>query len=172
MVVYENPNKSINRISEAKNAYPLLNISDDIRKTSIALFLSEVFYKSLKKEDDNNEVIFNFLKNAIIELEETNENFETLHLYVLAGLLNHLGFLPSSANQMNDLINENYPAEDKNLLEEKNYSSLKDLFAGNSISISKTNRNQLLSTLLSYYRSMIDDFGKIKSLDVLKIVFS
>src|SRR4051812_34859696 len=85
LVVYNRPNSSLNRISEIKCHYPFKSIPFDLRKTTIALFLSEILNKTLKEQAEN-EDLFSFLKNSIKFLDKADENFENFHLQFLIKL--------------------------------------------------------------------------------------
>ena len=53
MVVYHNKRKEIHRIGEIKCSYIVQTIPYNIKKTSIALFLTELLNQTLREEGEN-----------------------------------------------------------------------------------------------------------------------
>src|SRR6478735_5317875 len=60
MVVYHKNAGSVQRISELKNSPVLLTLPYDVVKSSIAMFLNEVLYKSIKQQSAD-ENLFDFV---------------------------------------------------------------------------------------------------------------
>src|SRR5690606_15392503 len=73
-------------------------IPNDIVKSSLALFLSEVFHSSLK-EEGKNEDLFLFLETALLWLDE-NTITTNFHLIVLLELTKFLGFYPNISDEI------------------------------------------------------------------------
>lgn len=162
MVVYFAENKSIHRISDVKLKKPLLSIQQNFQKTAIAMFLSEVIYKSLKNESDPNHDLFDFVEHSIFKLEEDDDDFENLHISFLHHYIQYLGFESSDANDMNDMIRQSSQQSAVYFDEEHNWNA----------PVSGRKRQEYLSSWLSYYQAVLPGFGPIKSLEILKEVFS
>src|ERR1700759_5856895 len=64
MVVYHKNTGNVQRIKELKNAPVLQSIPYDIVKSSMAMFLNEVLYKSIKHQSAD-ENMFHFIFSAI-----------------------------------------------------------------------------------------------------------
>ncbi|MDP5140324.1 MAG: DNA repair protein RecO, partial [Spirosomaceae bacterium] len=75
LVVYMNPKKDIQRISEIKCNNPYQTLPYDVLKSSIALFMTEILHKTLKEESEN-KPLFNFLNQTLIDLDESKVGFE------------------------------------------------------------------------------------------------
>src|SRR5690349_15199853 len=101
MVVYTSGSGGITRISEYKCAHPFTTLLYDIRKSSIALFLSEIISASVKEEEEN-PGLFAFLYQSIVALDTKTENFENFHLGFLLQFAHFLGFGPATAAEITE----------------------------------------------------------------------
>lgn len=91
MVVYHRENANINRIKEVKCLHPYESLHRDIRKSAIALFLTEILNKTVK-EESHSEDMFQFISKSLIELDLMPDQFENFHLVFLIRLSRLLGF--------------------------------------------------------------------------------
>ncbi len=90
--------RSLQTLRSAHHETPLPDLFSDIRKTTIALFLGEILYKTLG-EEETNPPLFRFLHTAVTQLE--NEKHPALFpLIFLVHLTHYLGFPP--ANRFTD----------------------------------------------------------------------
>ena len=89
-----NPEKNMNVGTNPTLVCPFYQITNDIRKTSVALFITEVLSKFLK-EGDYSEFLYHFLKNSIINFE-TNSFSSNFHLFFLIKLFPFLGIQPEN----------------------------------------------------------------------------
>jgi DNA repair protein RecO (recombination protein O) len=181
--LYFNPKKDLQRIKEVRNHTPLFNIPNDIYKTSIAIFISEILCKTLY-EAESNPSLFSFLYNSVQFLDLLEKNVSNFHLVFLLQLTKHLGIFPQiDLNQFHDveqvekknddLIDyrffKNLPVNIKNdflLIYEKSFQNLDD------IKLEKTSRDILMGKLLDFYNIHFENISSIKSLAVLKEVFN
>ncbi len=163
IVAYLKEARDLQRVKEIKSSEVLKNIHFDIRKSSIALFLSEVIARTLREVEPNIQ-LFNYLNHTVQILDFTDEGIENFHLVFLMQFTKFLGVYP------------------KNNMELSRYNISKGFQIANLLDISLTDishfkvdgltRNKLLDQLLSYYEDHIDGMGKIKSLSVLRDVFA
>ncbi|MEA4903267.1 MAG: DNA repair protein RecO [Petrimonas sp.] len=176
------PLREIQRLKEADRQALLYNIGSDLTKVSLVFFLSEFLSKVLR-ETDNNEVLFDYLKQAVEVLEETKAGLANFHLTFILGLTRFLGIYPNLENYTKgccfDMLNgeftcriptHNYYLRDResaylNELSRINFSNM-HLF-----NMSRSDRNLIIDRLLTYYRLHLYDFPAIKSLDVLRELF-
>ena len=78
------------------SADPILHsIRSDIYKSSISMFISELLYRSLT-EDIADAVLYNFIKESIVNLERLDSCYANYHLYFLVQLSGILGFRPTT----------------------------------------------------------------------------
>ena len=183
MIVYHKPNGNLQRISELRIQPVLQSIPYDVIKSSIALFINEVLYKSLKLHFED-KPLFTFIHNSVELLDRSNEGLANFHIYFLLRLTKYLGFYPdrtleneSSFFDLKEGVYVNHqPLHlfiiDPNLIHDfknLNSSSFETLA---QLSISSVNRKTLLSKTLDYYRLHIDSFGEVKSHLILEEVLS
>jgi len=180
LVVYNKENNNLQRIKEAQHLPVLKQIPLDIVKSSIALFLNEVLYKVLRHQSPDKQ-LFDFLENAIIWLDETEEGLANYHLIFLLKLSHYLGFKPSLSNlPYFDLLEGRFvsilPAHVYTLQEP--YSSyLRELvncsFSNcNNVKLKREDRSYLLQKLVDYYRLHTENFGELNSLYILEEIFN
>lgn len=162
---------------EVSNFYN--TIYSDIKKQTIALFLSEVLFYAIK-EEEKNETLFSFLETALIYLD-THHTTSNFHLLFLFNLTKFLGFYPEVTN-----LNYNYFDLSEGRFTNIRSSScifgddlvqLKKMFGINfdalhTIDLSAANRQSILNNLITYFEMHLSGFKKPKSLNILKTVFS
>ena len=183
MIVYHKPNGNLQRISELRIQPVLQSIPYDVIKSSIALFINEVLYKSLKLHFED-KPLFTFIHNSVELLDRSNEGLANFHIYFLLRLTKYLGFYPDRTlendSRFFDLKEGVYVNHqplhlfiiDQNLIhdfKDLNCSSFEKLA---QLNISSVNRKALLSKILDYYRLHIDSFGEVKSHLILEEVLS
>ena len=95
MDVFHVPGKEIQTIKDIRIAFPFTGIPFHPVKNALALFISEVLFRSLKRaeEDDN---LFQFLSNSIRMLDYCEEGLANFHLVFLVKLSRYLGFEPNT----------------------------------------------------------------------------
>lgn len=167
LVVYNNKTKDIQRISELKCSRPFYNIPTDIKKSALAIFVSEVLNLSLKEHSENNQM-FDFLFDSLNFLEDHEEQIENFHLFFLLNLSAYLGFEPQNVRDISNRIRE----QDV-ILKKESEDILNKLIQtpfGENLNITKAQRLDCLDILLDFYRLNLDNFGTLKSLSVLKDV--
>ena len=160
LVVYKKPNTDIQRISEIKCTYPLKNIPYDISKSSIAVFLTEVIYKSIK-EDEADALLFNFLDGSIKQFDELDNKNLNFHLIFLIKLTHYLGFGIEDTNQFLHIDND------------KTHEQLEKLIAADyqdHIELNNSIRRLILEDLIQFYRKHVDGMSELKSIDVLRTI--
>ncbi len=177
--------KGLQRVKNIQLDIPFNSIPFNINKSSIAFFLSEILYKSIKEEESNN-LLFEFLYGAIQVLDLEEDHYINFHLLFLAHFTKHLGFYPQASN-----IDEN--ANFYFDLQEGYFTSLQPhhnafveppisiLFysvlgtnfdAMENLVISTKQRKMLLNTFLDYYSLHLSNFDNLKTLEILEEVLN
>ncbi|MBN2523029.1 MAG: DNA repair protein RecO [Bacteroidales bacterium] len=163
IIAYIKETRDLHKIKEIKPFVFLKTIHFDIRKSSIALFLSEIINRTLHEVEPNNQ-LFDYLNHAIQILDISNEGIENFHLIFLMQFTKFLGIFPKNNVDLKKYNSPNsFPIE--NLLD----ISLTDT---KKLRIDNPSRSELLDQLLHYYHDHIEGMNKIKSLDVLRNVFA
>lgn len=181
ITVENKANKSLQRIKEARCYPQFTDIPYNTSKSSLAIFIAEVIYRSVK-EEESNLPLFEFLHSSILLLDEEKNNCSNFHLSFLVQLSQYLGFFPGNE------YSETEPIFD---LEEGIFFSGKPIhpnfIAGEtahcfallmsnplnqhaSININKTQRKELLSALMDYYRMHLQGMNEVRSHKVLEEV--
>lgn len=181
MVVYHKNTGNVQRIKELKNSPLLQSIPYDVIKSSVALFLNEVLYKSIKQQSAD-ENLFGFIFSAIEWLDHQNEGVANFHLLFLIQLTRYLGFYPDR-----DLSGEADYFDMKNGVfckykpdgvlylsppHTNNFTLLINCSFENILQITLSNdeRRHLIQKILEYYTLHIEGFGNIRSHEVLEEV--
>jgi len=158
--IYSRKSGDIHRLAHYERAERLDPLYMDIRKATVAMFISEILYKSLR-EPEPNSGLFSFIYHSISILNTLEKEVEDFHLKFLLRMLGYLGFGIDKDHQTL------FPVVDEGLLE----ALLKRPY-DYSMQLTGEKRRQLLDDLVLYYKQYIDGLGEIKSLKVLREVFS
>ena len=169
---------SLEHFKEIKLAHAYKNIPNDIIKSTIVLFLSEILHYSIH-EEEKNESLFDFLESALLWLDAHDE-MANFHLILMLEMTKFFGFYPDNSESVFNFFDckeGNFTAfQGTNCLSEHEtflFKKLIDLkFDSDQKVFAGVERQVLLKILLNYYLMHLDGFKKPKSLDVLKEVFS
>ena len=182
MVVYHKENSGLQRISELRNE-PILNqISMDVIKTSVSLFICELLYQTLK-EQPNDEELFEFVFHAIELLDLNEGSIANYHLWFMLKYSKYLGFYPQEKNSNElffDLKNAQFlikMPEHPLFMNEQCTKVMVQLMSSNfeeiqNIKIQSETRKQLLMDLIRYYEWHIPNFKGLKSHHILEEVLN
>lgn len=165
MVVYHKPEKTLSRISEARCPKPFYHIPTDIRKTTIAIFLSEILSLTLKEHTEN-KPLFAFISESLEQLEEMEAAVENFHLCFMINLSHYLGFGPASSQDISGQLRQ-----EGILLDKASEDILQHLILNKSaenLIISRSQRGKVLDFMIDFYRLNIDTIQTIKSVAILK----
>ena len=183
MSVYHKEKSGLQRIREVSSNPPFSSIPYDISKSSIALFIAEILYKSIREEEANTN-LFEFLFHSIQILDLTTNNCANFHLLFMLQLTKHLGFYPNG--KYSDKLNffdlregvflERQPGHPHfipppigaylNLLSETSFEKL------NQINIKPSHRKKLLEHLIEYYELHLSNMNEVKSHRILETVMN
>ncbi len=162
LVVYYKENANIKRIKEVRCQHQYQTVQTDIRKSSIGIFMNEVLNKSVKEENQAQE-LFNFLFDSLVSLDGLKNDFENFHLIFLIKLSRYLGF---GAHNVDEVLSGRLTGKE----EEELLKKLIGAEYGDSFVITNLQRRALLEILIRFYTAHIDSLGDIRSVQVLKEV--
>jgi len=146
LVVYENPSKDINRISEVKFSYQTINTISDIKRSSVVIFLCEFLEKLILTEEEN-ESLYDFINSALVDFDKSFD--PDFHVNFLLRLTPFLGI---------DIDPElHLPAHYQNVS--------RDLILKSNINSSI--RKSITFELLNYYKMHLEKNINFKSLPIL-----
>jgi DNA repair protein RecO (recombination protein O) len=175
-------NRSLQRIKEIRSIFPFTGIPMDPAKNTIALFLAEVLYRSLR-ESERNTALFDYLLRSVQLLDLCEKGLANFHLVFLIKLTRYLGFYPNVEGQRPnwyfDLQGGNFvptrPFHNAWLSPEQalGFASMMRMNFDNlhAFRFDHRERVEILNQMLNYYRMHLTEFPTIKSLAVLQEVF-
>lgn len=181
MDVLHTPGRDIQRIKDIRMEHLFSSIPFDPLKNSLALFISEILYRTLRQTEPD-ESLFLFLENSIQQLDYCVAGIANFHLVFLLKLTRYLGFAPNRDEErtkyfdlMNGIFQQEKPlhthyllpetTEDLNLVLESDYASMQNM------SFTRARRAKLLEGIIEYYKLHIAEFHGLHSLAVLQSLF-
>ena len=175
--------RDIQRIKENKTHIPLIALLTDPVKSALGIFVAELISKVVREEQTNHP-LFDFLLQSIQVLELTNHSSANFHIVFMIRLSRLLGFHPDSASyrkgmlfdMRNGIFTQFQPAhihflspDESMVLHNLLRMSYENMFI---FRFSGRERQMIIRRILDYYRMHLSDFPEIKSLEVLRDVFS
>lgn len=162
--------KSIHRIKETKTHVVLSEIPFNIYKSSIAIFMTEIIEKCLQ-EEEKNPPLFNFLSNAIIDLDQ--QPFDSqCHIQFMVEFSRYLGIYPNLNNDdytYFDMLNGQFTNQPSNHPHyTTNTNDIRLVFRGQKAS----NKREVINLLLNYYALHIEGFKELKSKNILETILN
>ncbi len=162
---------------EIKIDIPFQSIHTNILKSTITMFVSEILHHSIH-EEEKNESLFNYLKTALLWLDNQND-VSNFHLILMLEITKHLGFFPEVSTidlkyfEMTEgTFSVNQGVSSLSEFETNLLKTLLNLKLDNTNKVFQNQERQiLLKILIDYYSLHLDGFKKPKSLEVLKDVF-
>jgi DNA repair protein RecO (recombination protein O) len=182
--LYYKPMREMQSLKEFSVFFTPYDIYTNIKKSSVAIFLGEVL-SSILREESPHEQLFDFIERSVLYFEQQTEGYANFHIAFLSGLSSLLGFEPAIRAERDDKFFDiqngifvPVPPVHGNYSDEEVSGFLAEFFSSDSyeaasnISLSGKMRNEVLETLVGFYSFHLPGLRKIKSLDVLKEVFS
>lgn len=182
MEVEHFPKRELQKVREAKLAFPLNGTLCHPIKNTIALFLSEVLYRVVR-DTEADERMFAYMERAFHILNTVEEGLANFHLTFLMGMSHYLGILPNidsyTQESYFDMQNGCFtltPPSHRLWLEKNESQVLHRLFriSFENMSLyafSRKERQRMLEMIIIYYRLHLPEFGEIKSLEVTRTLF-
>ncbi|MDP4240313.1 MAG: DNA repair protein RecO [Bacteroidota bacterium] len=181
MDVYHTPGKNIQRLKEIRMEHPFTGIPFDPIKNSVALFLSEILFRTLRQSEPD-ETLYLFLENSILQLDCIETGISNFHLVFLLKLTRYLGFEPNQDEApadyfdlMNGVFQKGKPVHVHFTLPEVSADFVRGLNADYSnmhnLTFTRTQRVNLLQNIVMYYQLHIPDFKELHSLHILQSLF-
>jgi len=181
--VYQKQTREVQRVKEMKSLQTYQNIPFELTKSTQAIFLAEMLYKTIHEQESYPE-LFDFIKNALLYFDLMEQGWQNFHLYFLFRLTEYFGFMPDTRKDgfegWFDLhkgaivpFEPSHPMfANKEASEKIIQLSLLKINELDTFKISRSMRETLLSVMVDYYQLHFDNLGEIKSLKVLKELFA
>jgi DNA repair protein RecO (recombination protein O) len=185
MVVYHNEQKSMHRIKEFKWGFLYKHILTDVIKNSIALYIIELLHKCLKQPETNAD-LFNFCEDVLMQLDNADQSVSAnIALYFALQLPQFFGFKIDDRHTINETILDlregmfvseqpvhpyfmegEFAQLTAQLLKAQHPQELEQFRLNREI------RRKLLMSYQDYYALHIQDFGQVKTLQILQEVLA
>ncbi|MEH6745606.1 MAG: DNA repair protein RecO [Maribacter arcticus] len=180
-IVANHRNKgTLETLREAKVYYHYQSLYSDMAKNAMTLFLAELLVNSIR-EEERNEELFEFIE-ASLQWLDIHKDVANFHLFFMLSITKFLGFYPDvyqiDKPYFDLLEGEFVSVESLNpMLRGENIYYFKTLLGINfdaihTVKMKKTNRQELLKSLILYFELHLQGFRKPKSLAVLNEVFN
>ena len=175
------PLQQLHKVRDAVLLTPLPHLLADAKKLAISLFVSEFLYHALKGEQQNTP-LFDYVKDSLEWLDSARTAYVNFHLVFLMRLSRFLGFWPNldTEGEYFDLRGATFcqapPLHHDFLMpaEATHISQLMrmDFATMHLFQLNRAQRNRILELLLHYYRLHQPDFPELRSIAVLKELYS
>jgi DNA repair protein RecO (recombination protein O) len=176
-------NKGLHSCRDVRLCQPYSEIPFDIRKSSVALYMNELLYKSVKEEEQNPR-LFKFLWEACRILDEMKDNLSMFPLVFTVRLTEFLGIIPargySAGRQVFNIresrFQQSIPEQGEYILPEhgKAFDDILscDLEMSSNLRLKPAARRYLLDSMLIYYQVHLPGFRPLNSHHVLHSVLA
>jgi DNA repair protein RecO (recombination protein O) len=179
--LYYYENREMHNLKEMNLAYIPKNISGDINRTSVTMFISEILHNIIREEDVNR-LLFDFVESSVITLDGMTSGISNFHLWFLVAFTDYAGIGPSHTTMTNcwfDMLTGQFTPvqpmhpdyidpEGARVLNLLLQMPAEDIA---SLRLSGDERTGLLTRLLKYYSLHLTGIREIRSLQVLKDIF-
>ena len=177
----ESSKTQMDRIKEVALAKPLQSIPFDVRKSSVALFMSELLYK-IVKEVEPQSPLFDYVWHSVEALDALEDGVYNFHLWFLVGLSKFLGFYPAGdwcEGAVFDIEGGTftttpprsglYITPENTLLLHRLMNTEADQLA--TLALSRRQRTDFIESLLAYFGYHLDTRHRVQSLRILGEIF-
>lgn len=178
IVFYHKEHRDLQLISESSNRFFLQTLQTDPVKITLGMVVIEVFHLTVK-EQEANPPLFEFLGRILTELDRKDNHLIHIFLHYLVQLSGYLGFLPSDLVEdttkpvhfdlRNGILN-NAPLPDPGASLVLAFSRL-PLEQCHHIPLSQSDKQDVLATMMEYYRIHLEGFKIPASLGVFQEIF-
>ncbi len=173
---FKREHKGLQRLKEYNYGIIYQQLPFNIIKSSLALFLIEILNKVLNEEEAHPD-LYDFIEGSFVRLDTTESELSTFHIRFLSLLAMELGFHPggnySTTKPYFDLQEGQSLDEAPThhlYLEPRHAAFFFNQLEGPALN--NVERRALLEKLLQFFALHIDNFGEIRSWNVLKEVLA
>jgi DNA repair protein RecO (recombination protein O) len=174
--------RNLSRIGEVQPFSMYSSITNDVVKSSIALYLAELLTFALR-EDGSDDSLFTFLDRSFTLFDNLEHGYADFHLVFMVQLLRFLGIYPNLEDYTpgcyfdlaHGCTTREHPLHPHFLLPENAAIFVDLLHTGydsmHLLSLNRKLRGEFLATLSLYYQLHIPEFPELKSAAVLRELF-
>lgn len=177
LIVQENKNFQI--LKEIHPFPELINIHTDVYKSTVAIFIAEILYKTTK-EGYINSTLFELLRNQVFLLSEMQQGYSLFTLKLLIQLMGVFGFSPiHNFDEWHPVFSIQdgafIPLPDRPdphfHFSTKSSLLMHQLLSNHEPDIDGAIRFETLNGLIQYFQFHLPGMGNVKSLAVLREIF-
>jgi DNA repair protein RecO (recombination protein O) len=95
-IIDQRETKQLATLKEMQLSFFPSNIANNIEKSALAIFIAELLLHTIK-ESETDESLYEFFRESIILLNDTDEKCANFHIIFMLNLSNHLGLLPKNS---------------------------------------------------------------------------
>ena len=143
-------------------SYPLLGIRSNVFKNTMSLFMAEVIYRTMK-DGASEDGLYDWCVRQILTLDALQSDFSNFHIYFLLEFCIALGFRPEAADMAP------FSGDNQDIMEQLMRS---DLPSAMLIPLSGRVRNDIASSIIRYLEFHTESSINIRSLSVLRELFT
>ena len=183
IVAYMKEGRDLCLVKEASLATIFTQFPYDLKKGAQAMFMAEVLSKCLREEEKDNG-LYAFIRNSIEYFDLVENGSANFHILFLVKLSRHLGFYPSLKNHPGELIfdmkegiyKDHYPSHN-DFMDPENSELLEKILHNNydrlsGLEMNQKRRNDILEFILKFYSLHVEGISRLKSLQILRELFS
>ena len=183
LVIYYKESREVQMLKDFSVAYAPARIYSDVRKSCIAVFLSEILSAVLREESPNIE-LFDYIEHSIRYLDQCDEEYSNFPIAFLTGLTRYLGFEPAvrddPSKKFFDMRNGSFlalPPSHPDYCETQISEILARFFSVTfdemqDIPLTGKLRNELLGTMIRYFGIHLPLLKRVNSIEILREIFS
>lgn len=164
MLVRQARSGTLHYLVEAKSHVLPLHLFSDLKKATMAVFLTELFHKAVSEAEENAK-LFKFLLQAALALDALQGEPVVFYIHFILSLAHHLGVGCSTAAEMNtQLVASGYPElplEELTLLDQLIQKS-------DDVVLNRHQARNLTMGLVRFLQLHIETIDRLNSLKVLQ----
>ena len=179
--IYHSEKREIHNLKDMSLAFIPKNTPADIRRSTLALFISEVLYNIIREEDVNHR-LYDFIRSSAVNLDEMHEGISNFHLWFLVAFMAYTGIGPAAAQLQDsyfDMLTGQFTVNQPmhpDFLEPHHaiiFNRLLQMPAAelDTMYLQGEERSELLERILRYYSLHLSGIRQFRSLTVLRELF-
>ena len=169
MIVYHKKNRGIQRVAEVQRYTPNDDILTNIKKAAIAIFLAELLTKVIR-EEEHNKKLFDFLWQAVMELNAQTTGYELFYLTFMIQLSHYLGF---GISAVQDIYSQLHRSGRYWEIDQKTLDGLNELLtdaADGPVKMDSTVKRRATEVIIKFYQLHIDTLDTLRSIKILQAI--
>ena len=161
LVVYNKESAGLQHIREVRCTHIYSRIPGDMLRETLAFFITELLNKSIREQSQPEE-LYRFLEEWLLRLDDEKTVLRNFHLHFMSRLCRYLGF---GARHTHEITGGRILPDELNL-------PLQKILDGDEPDMTYQNRKEILDLLIAFFREHVENFGTLKSIDVLQEILS